>query len=384
MDELQKAIEQITYESRKFQAAAFRTITEHKDKAIPLLRGAIDRALEEQDELEGGYQLSFYALFLLAEFQDRVSFPKIVELATLPEEVTEYLLGDAVTSGLSDILYNTYNGDLELLKQTVQDAFINEFVRAAMLEVMGQLYLDGTLDEQEWKAFIKQGVYSEEEPGYFYDALATVICRCHFVDMLPEIRYMLDQGLMDEMCLGTYDSCVDEMFSYRELDKAFCKTPVCAADTLKTWAMFEPESDPKSDEQRQKEFEDYMKAAGKSAQQKEAGRKIGRNDPCPCGSGKKYKFCCLNKPKSSLDAIENIQERNKCLEYYPYVGKEKETGKVYLEEYFDAESIEIDRLLYLGMADRSGLVWLRDDAAEEKRCRQYLTVLDSGVPAVSG
>ena len=22
------------------------------------------------------------------------------------------------------------------------------------------------------------------------------------------------------------------------------------------------------------------------------GAKIGRNDPCPCGSGKKYKFCC--------------------------------------------------------------------------------------------
>ena len=25
------------------------------------------------------------------------------------------------------------------------------------------------------------------------------------------------------------------------------------------------------------------------------GKKIGRNDPCPCGSGKKYKQCCLNK-----------------------------------------------------------------------------------------
>ncbi|WP_181942728.1 SEC-C metal-binding domain-containing protein, partial [Klebsiella pneumoniae] len=23
--------------------------------------------------------------------------------------------------------------------------------------------------------------------------------------------------------------------------------------------------------------------------------KIGRNDPCPCGSGKKYKQCCLVK-----------------------------------------------------------------------------------------
>jgi SEC-C motif-containing protein len=25
------------------------------------------------------------------------------------------------------------------------------------------------------------------------------------------------------------------------------------------------------------------------------GPKTGRNDPCPCGSGKKYKHCCINK-----------------------------------------------------------------------------------------
>jgi len=25
--------------------------------------------------------------------------------------------------------------------------------------------------------------------------------------------------------------------------------------------------------------------------------KVGRNDPCPCGSGKKYKNCCLKKNK---------------------------------------------------------------------------------------
>ncbi|MGO2333303.1 MAG: SEC-C metal-binding domain-containing protein [Pseudoalteromonas nigrifaciens] len=22
--------------------------------------------------------------------------------------------------------------------------------------------------------------------------------------------------------------------------------------------------------------------------------KLGRNDPCPCGSGKKHKHCCMN------------------------------------------------------------------------------------------
>jgi preprotein translocase subunit SecA len=30
---------------------------------------------------------------------------------------------------------------------------------------------------------------------------------------------------------------------------------------------------------------------GKGAE-KVDGKKVGRNDPCPCGSGKKYKHCC--------------------------------------------------------------------------------------------
>jgi SWIM/SEC-C metal-binding protein len=25
--------------------------------------------------------------------------------------------------------------------------------------------------------------------------------------------------------------------------------------------------------------------------------KIGRNDPCPCGSGKKFKKCCVDQPQ---------------------------------------------------------------------------------------
>ena len=33
-------------------------------------------------------------------------------------------------------------------------------------------------------------------------------------------------------------------------------------------------------------------AEGQNIQIKRVGDKIGRNDPCPCGSGKKYKKCC--------------------------------------------------------------------------------------------
>ncbi|MCP4388788.1 MAG: zinc chelation protein SecC, partial [Gammaproteobacteria bacterium] len=36
--------------------------------------------------------------------------------------------------------------------------------------------------------------------------------------------------------------------------------------------------------------------------------KIGRNDPCPCGSGKKYKRCCLGK-EAPTRALPDSAER---------------------------------------------------------------------------
>jgi len=39
-------------------------------------------------------------------------------------------------------------------------------------------------------------------------------------------------------------------------------------------------------------FEDA--AAGTTRPLQSPGAKLGRNDPCPCGSGRKYKKCCMN------------------------------------------------------------------------------------------
>lgn len=40
-------------------------------------------------------------------------------------------------------------------------------------------------------------------------------------------------------------------------------------------------------------------------------KKIGRNEKCPCGSGKKYKKCCMGK---NLNQSE-VYEKNKLMEY---------------------------------------------------------------------
>ena len=44
------------------------------------------------------------------------------------------------------------------------------------------------------------------------------------------------------------------------------------------------------------------------------GKKVGRNNKCPCGSGKKYKHCCLPKEierdKPKKITIEKVEKKN--------------------------------------------------------------------------
>ena len=36
--------------------------------------------------------------------------------------------------------------------------------------------------------------------------------------------------------------------------------------------------------------------------------KIGRNDPCPCGSGRKFKRCCLGKQQEASTNLTEVQQ----------------------------------------------------------------------------
>ncbi len=48
-------------------------------------------------------------------------------------------------------------------------------------------------------------------------------------------------------------------------------------------------------------------------------KKIGRNDPCPCGSGKKAKNCCgTEKEYSYYKAKLKVTPESKCKKKWPY------------------------------------------------------------------
>ncbi len=57
------------------------------------------------------------------------------------------------------------------------------------------------------------------------------------------------------------------------------------------WLYELPQWDEIFDKEKQHEL--YLEE--KKSHTIRVGKKVGRNDPCPCGSGKKYKFCCGKK-----------------------------------------------------------------------------------------
>ena len=79
MKKLQTAIEAITRRSKKFPQEEFEIICANRAEAIPCLRSAVEKAIAEGEDLDEDYQLHFYAMFLLAQFQDRDFFPKMID-----------------------------------------------------------------------------------------------------------------------------------------------------------------------------------------------------------------------------------------------------------------------------------------------------------------
>ena len=44
-------------------------------------------------------------------------------------------------------------------------------------------------------------------------------------------------------------------------------------------------------------------------------RKIGRNEPCPCGSGKKFKKCCIKDSIDNLGGFQLIENNRNIIVY---------------------------------------------------------------------
>lgn len=107
-----------------------------------------------------------------------------------------------------------------------------------------------------------------------------------------ETEVLIMTGFLDGIneSLKGYENPIDMMEEDTEVricidpEKLYYNMVEAKAD----WLYNLPQWDDILTEEKRKELYKAQKASGTIVK----GTKIGRNDPCPCGSGKKYKKCC--------------------------------------------------------------------------------------------
>ena len=108
-------------------------------------------------------------------------------------------------------------------------------------------------------------------------------------------KYNIDVMTMVGFLDGINDSLktpnpIEEMYENTEVSLAFDKELLYKnmVDARADWLYNLPMWDEIFTPEKKKELYLEQKKSGTIVK----GKKIGRNDPCPCGSGKKYKYCC--------------------------------------------------------------------------------------------
>lgn len=306
-----------------------------KEVITPILLESLDTIYEKvRSEGEGVcddpvYDLSFYALYLLAEFQEQKAFPKLLQILQLDSESVDLLLGDCLTDGMGNILYSTYNGDIATAKAIVTDSSLNPFVREAPLNLMEGLFRDGRLPREELIEFLRERLSllgGGEDEEIFGGMLVSLIASNDLYELAEDVREAYRLEKIDLMRMGEFDHFFDYLHN-ADQHYQYTRMITDAAKELSGWACFKEEQGggpPKPS------ISDIL------------SWNVGRNAPCPCGSGKKFKKCCLPKQEKLQLSARSMQEIDR--DRYPPM--ERKGDRPGLSDFYNRDAIAVDRLAY--------------------------------------
>lgn len=161
---------------------------------------------------------------------------------------------------------------------------------------------------------------SKEDDETFLTIFWSLVAIEQLYELLPFVKEVYMDGLMGEFLIS-YKECVDDFFKKDEEKEKPKK--IQAIEAMTKWPMFQTEAE-------QKKRDERVEALTREwpIECKKLAEKIGRNDPCPCGSGKKYKKCCMNKEDGTDYFTLNYETET--LKYYPVADdKNEETGMTF-------------------------------------------------------
>ena len=219
------------------------------ENILSMLRSAVEGFVSDDLAQEGG-AVTEGALTTLAAQMEGIYFAK----GTLSSRWEQLLSLSAPE--LTDTLYDIAEKTYQAKEAMMGPGLMRELERVVMLRVVDEYWMDNIDAMDDLKQGIGLRAYGQHDPVVAY----------------KEEGYEMFQAMIEAIRHET----VRRMFLVQVRKEQEIKREKVAKETGTAAAT---------------------KSAVKKQPVRTAAKKVGPNDPCPCGSGKKYKKCCMQKDK---------------------------------------------------------------------------------------
>jgi uncharacterized protein len=252
----------------------------------------------------------FYIIHLCGEKCDSRAYVPLCDVIA-NDETIDVWFGEAATGNLTRILINLCDGDAEPLKRALEAPEADEYARAAAMQALAYVVrAKGVLDDAEMRGYLSR-LASEMQPraqNSVWQAWAFAIAQLGYEPLRGEVARVFSKRWIDPL-----EASLDEFYFDLQLARndphgmaAFSASGVepfaSAIESLENWSYGDDGESEVEDDVEFAEDDLDIDADAPLAEDLPVRdgtpylnpfRDVGRNDPCPCGSGKKYKKCCL-------------------------------------------------------------------------------------------
>jgi hypothetical protein len=247
-----------------------------------------DKDLDDKDD-NISYNLLFYALFLLKEIQNENQLNLILDILKWDEDKIEYWFEDLFLEYYWNLVYHFGQKQIETLVDFLKLDGLYSFSKEQVALALFQIYLKHP-EKQEtisnyWTELLEfYNAIAEDSENIDYNYFAFFVSYIFEPndDQKRLIKGLYDKDYIDLFVNGDYEALLEFTENERECSTVFDLN----SNLIKIENQYNTNYNAKI-------FEEFSRL-GNNQKPIVLEKKINRNDPCLCGSGKKYKKCCLN------------------------------------------------------------------------------------------
>jgi hypothetical protein len=277
---------------------AIRAADADRAAVLPAFLQAVEDYVAGEEAARAKPWAIFFIFHLLGSWREKSAYRPLARLLTLAGDELDDVLGGAITETAHRVMAAVFDGDPQPLYDVILDENADEFARSRMLEVLAMVTLRGELAREELAQFLRVCFTKfQAEPGCFvWNGWQSAIAFLRLEEMRPQVQQAFDEEWIHPSLMEYRHFLEDFRIAVAQPDVPFAQPEEYAlfgdvVDEMSTWYCFSErylESKKRSDK-----GDTELRRTLYQGQAVNPFKNVGRNDPCPCGSGKKFKKCCL-------------------------------------------------------------------------------------------